>query len=241
MSESFRGVVDIIERLWHCESLQAVFDITDAYGKSLGYQITTIVSCGRMMVGAGETPPFLTNVDPEWLERYVEKDYFSKDPVVQRAARSCCPFTYTDAYSDASAEVKKFKMEAAAYGIIFGWAVPVHRDAKAPGVVSFCGPNTVTLDAAAQLRVSMVGMIAYQRASEFFADMIPQLAITLSDRERAVLMLVARGKTNWEVGAVLSISEYSVRDYLKALSVKLETSNRTHTVARAMQLGLIVP
>jgi len=39
--------------------------------------------------------------------------------------------------------------------------------------------------------------------------------VKISDREREVLTLVARGKTNWEVGAIMEISEYSIRDYLK--------------------------
>jgi len=91
------------------------------------------------------------------------------------------------------------------------------------------------------LESSIVGQVAYERASLYFGDIMAETEVSISDRERAVLTLVARGKTNWEAGAALSISEYSVRDYLKALSAKLQTSNRTHTVARAMQLGLIAP
>jgi len=81
----------------------------------------------------------------------------------------------------------------------------------------------------------------YQKESEYFAQAVPEIAMKMTDRERDVLTLVARGKTNWEIGTVLSISEYSVRDYLKTLSVKLRTTNRAHSVARAIQLGLIVP
>ncbi|WP_394615714.1 response regulator [Lentzea sp. JNUCC 0626] len=61
----------------------------------------------------------------------------------------------------------------------------------------------------------------------------------LSTREREVLALVARGKTNREVGAALHISEATVKTHLQHVYAKLEVPDRASAVSAAHQRGLI--
>ncbi|MDV6014359.1 response regulator transcription factor [Haloechinothrix sp. LS1_15] len=61
----------------------------------------------------------------------------------------------------------------------------------------------------------------------------------LSDREVAVLRLVAQGKTNAEIGSELHISEATVKTHLLRTFAKLDTSDRTAAVTTAMALGLL--
>ena len=235
------GAAELVSQIWECNTLKSVFDLTDNFGKSLGFHATLIAACGKMLISPGKMPPYFTNANPKWVELYLKQDLYSKDPVVKMAVRSHSPFTFAEAFSEKSPDIAAFEKAAAAHGLGHGWSVPVHIVNMPPGVVGFGGPEAVELDKLESLCLSIVCFAAYQKAAEFFERDIPHIGLKLTDRERSILTLVARGKTNWEVGAVLSISEYSVRDYLKRLSEKLETSNRTHTVARAMQHGLIVP
>lgn len=61
----------------------------------------------------------------------------------------------------------------------------------------------------------------------------------LSERERAVLRLVAAGMTNPEIARELSIALDTVKAHLKHVASKLDASNRAQAVARAKELGLI--
>ncbi|MEV5571048.1 response regulator transcription factor [Spirillospora sp. NPDC052269] len=61
----------------------------------------------------------------------------------------------------------------------------------------------------------------------------------LSERERQVLELVARGLTNAEVGARLHIGEATVKTHLLRVFGKLGVSDRTSAVMAAMRRGLI--
>jgi two-component system NarL family response regulator len=76
----------------------------------------------------------------------------------------------------------------------------------------------------------------------------PQLAPRLMDRvsersltgrELAVLGLVARGKTNRQIGVELSMGEETVKAHLKHVFAKLEVSDRTEAAMLAVQKGLI--
>jgi DNA-binding NarL/FixJ family response regulator len=60
----------------------------------------------------------------------------------------------------------------------------------------------------------------------------------LSERERAVLELAARGLTNRGIGAELMISDRTVQGHLANLYAKLSVNSRTEAVTKAIQLGL---
>ena len=61
----------------------------------------------------------------------------------------------------------------------------------------------------------------------------------LTERELAVLLLLARGRQNKEIAGELAISERTVKFHVSAILAKLEVGNRTEAVARAAQLGLV--
>jgi NarL family two-component system response regulator LiaR len=65
------------------------------------------------------------------------------------------------------------------------------------------------------------------------------LAEALTEREMEVLQLLGTGKTNKEIGALLFITERTVKFYVSAILGKLNASNRTEAVTIAVQKGLI--
>lgn len=64
-------------------------------------------------------------------------------------------------------------------------------------------------------------------------------AYHLSPREIEVLKLMAEGASTSEAAYELSLSEYTVRDYVSTIMQKMEARNRTEAVARAIRVGLI--
>jgi DNA-binding NarL/FixJ family response regulator len=61
----------------------------------------------------------------------------------------------------------------------------------------------------------------------------------LSEREIAVLRLVAVGKANKEIARALSLSEETVKAHLKNIFAKLDVTDRTHAVTLAARRGII--
>jgi DNA-binding NarL/FixJ family response regulator/signal transduction histidine kinase len=62
---------------------------------------------------------------------------------------------------------------------------------------------------------------------------------TLSARETEVLALVAQGASNPAIAKALFVSEATVKTHLLHVFEKLEVSDRTRAVTRAMELGLL--
>ena len=63
----------------------------------------------------------------------------------------------------------------------------------------------------------------------------------LAPRERECLLWTARGKTAWEASRILGLAELTVVSYLKSAAKRLAVHSKTHAVAKAIMLGLIVP
>jgi ATP/maltotriose-dependent transcriptional regulator MalT len=63
----------------------------------------------------------------------------------------------------------------------------------------------------------------------------------LSPRETEVLSLIACGQSNAEIGVRLFISEATVKTHIVRIFDKLEVSDRTAAVTRALELGVLPP
>lgn len=61
----------------------------------------------------------------------------------------------------------------------------------------------------------------------------------VTERELAVLKLLAGGASNKEIGKKLNISEHTVKSHVANIFEKLEARDRTEAVAKAIQKGLI--
>jgi two-component system NarL family response regulator len=75
---------------------------------------------------------------------------------------------------------------------------------------------------------SLVGKLTASLSSE-----------SVTGRELEVLSLLAQGKSNKEIGAVLFISESTVKTHLRSIFTKLNALSRTEAIATASRQGLV--
>ena len=72
----------------------------------------------------------------------------------------------------------------------------------------------------------------------------PRSATTLADltdREREVLVLIGRGRSNTEIAAELFIAEQTVKTHVGKVLAKLNLRDRVHAVILAYDTGLVEP
>ncbi|MEV4894936.1 helix-turn-helix transcriptional regulator, partial [Nonomuraea sp. NPDC055795] len=63
----------------------------------------------------------------------------------------------------------------------------------------------------------------------------------LSEREREVLLLIARGRTNDQIAEHLGISRVTVKTHIRRLLAKLDAHDRAQLVVVAYESGLVTP
>jgi DNA-binding NarL/FixJ family response regulator len=94
---------------------------------------------------------------------------------------------------------------------------------------------------------AIVAPTATRRLLEHVASTLPTAPVddsrlaALSDREREILLEVARGRSNAEIAAALHIAEATVKTYLGRLRAKLDLRDRVQLVIFAYDTGLVAP
>ena len=63
----------------------------------------------------------------------------------------------------------------------------------------------------------------------------------LTDREREVLVLIARGRSNDEIGQHLTVSQATVKTHINRILGKLDVSSRAQAIVLAYETGLVRP
>ncbi len=61
---------------------------------------------------------------------------------------------------------------------------------------------------------------------------------SLSIREQEIMDWVCKGKTNFEIGMILDISAFTVKNHLQRIFKKLDVMNRAQAVAKLSSLVL---
>jgi DNA-binding CsgD family transcriptional regulator len=67
----------------------------------------------------------------------------------------------------------------------------------------------------------------------------PAAVAELSAREREVLCWAQQGKTYWEIGCILGITQRTVKFHIQRIKSKLDVVSIAHAIAQAMRRGII--
>lgn len=72
-----------------------------------------------------------------------------------------------------------------------------------------------------------------------FFNIKTKIKTILTQREEEVLQLICKGKSNSDAADILCISPWTVKIHVRNLLSKLNVSNRSHAIVKAINLGLV--
>jgi DNA-binding CsgD family transcriptional regulator len=191
---------------------------------------------------------FLTNVPVGWTDHYLEENYQDDDPIIKECLTQRLPVSWTEKRKAQTRSSREAAVLADAFdfGIRRGFTVPIHGPAGELGIMSLYSD----LSDREFLKSTDVGRYEIHTVSMYLHDAIQKALavnedipkpIPLTEREVEILQWTAIGKTAWEIGSILKISERTVNFHLQNLMGKLGVHNKTHAAAKAMSFGLIHP
>ncbi|MGH6945824.1 MAG: autoinducer binding domain-containing protein [Kiloniellales bacterium] len=190
--------------------------------------------------------PEITTYEPDWLSHYVERRFAYIDPVFVMAATTTLPFDWERVRGggELTAEQRSLFEEAGEFKIRRGFTIPIHGPLQGLSTMSFSS-DSPDADLGGILKNYMgalfdLSLHVHEAMLRIAQQSSASTAPSLSNRERECLSWAASGKTSWETGGILSISEETVVFHLKNAMRKLDVHSRQHAVVKAITLGLIV-
>jgi LuxR family transcriptional regulator, quorum-sensing system regulator CviR len=180
----------------------------------------------------------------EWLYLYWKNGYAGIDPVFRAVSQSPGTKIWKRIYQQATAnEELEFIETARGFGLADGITTSSLDPACSLATFySFAGREDVDAERYAQL-VEYLGHhlhLALMRTARKNAPATDKCVKELSPREVTILNWIKNGKTNWEVGQILGVTERTVRFHLASIFSKLDVTSRSQAVATAMDHGLPV-
>jgi len=124
--------------------------------------------------------------------------------------------------------------------LLNGLGIPVVIPRMPVGLITISHPNP-EFSSKELLQIELLSIHAYSHFLDISNVLPSRERLALTDRETEILHYVAGGRTNWEIGAILGISEETVRVHTKNIMKKLNATNRAHSVTIALNDGAIMP
>ena len=185
-----------------------------------------------------------SNYQPSWRSFYAQEGLHRLDPAILLTVKSIAPVNWSRFQHDAGFAVVFGR--AKDFGLpTTGLTVPVRGPYGECGLLSVSRPGSEQ-DWAKHTR-QIIGDL--QSGAVHFHDNVMCSEPTgrilsmpqLSGRERDVLQWIAAGKTQQDVGDILSIANRTVEVHLRSVREKLKALTTAQAVGRAVRMGLIQP
>jgi len=188
----------------------------------------------------------LTTYDPGWIARSFSEGFFADDPVHSASLKTAAGFLWSELSQLIHLRPRHRDILAAArdYGLHEGYTVPVHVPGEYQGTCSFAAANLDRLRPNALPIANMIGIWAFEAARKIMRlNSAPGGKRTeipnLTDRQRDALVLLARGKPDPEIGALLGISERTAHGHVENVRKAYGNAQRPLLVVRALFDGQI--
>lgn len=230
---------DQLSALLGIHSEQELFEQAAAIAKGMGFEYCAY---GIRMPVPISRPAFalFNNYSPEWQQCYQNKGFIEIDPTVHHGLKSSLPIVWSPQVFESAPELWE---EARSHGLCFGWAQAARDSGGTVGMLTLARSTEQLTDTdivnnkykmAWLTQVMHVGM-----AGLLTPKMVPESCVILTGREREVLRWTAEGKTAYEVGQILAVSERTVNFHINNVVAKLGASNKIQAAVKAASLGLL--
>ena len=212
--------------------------------RGYGHFVYGMLTNYRQYAFKGEISPPVLAIDypSEWIKHYFDKQYLAIDPIVSRTQVMRRPFVW-DEMRELTDRQNTFMAEAKEAGLTRGVSIPIHGPFGESFSISMASDKS---DAAPTKVIRELQVLATSYHTAYFEmvvqspDALPE-PILLTPRERECLVWSARGKSSWDIGMILGISEDTVNFHIKNSMAKLDAGNRIMAIVKAIRMGLILP
>jgi DNA-binding CsgD family transcriptional regulator len=212
------------------------------FTQRIGFETVSAITVIDRGLGKSE---FITvdNTPADYVEPYLDPSCFRRDPVMQHCKRNSVPIVWNqETYVESG--LGELWEQQAGFGYCTGIAMALHLPEGKHFQFGVDREQALPTDPEELQRlVADLQLFAVHAQDSALRLLLPKEQQPerpgLTPRELETLRWTMDGKTAWEVGALLGISERTVVFHLSNATHKLGCINKQQAVLKALRLGLI--
>ena len=219
-----------------CSDLTALATLLGEAARALGFAHFALLD-HRSLTDGAERLVRIDNYPEAWVEELVERNYMLDDPVHLASRRANAGFGWCElpAMIRLGQRHRRILARARHHGIGGGFTIPANVPGEPSSSCSFVVPPGAELPLERLHCAELVGLHALSAARRLRPTRHVAQRPHLSPRELQCLRLVALGKTDWEIAAILGLSPETAHCYVKRARAAYDTVSRTQLVAYALR------
>jgi LuxR family quorum sensing-dependent transcriptional regulator len=243
----------------HREDSSLAFDFVedisqlDCADAVLGKFQTAVGRFGFSALALGELPAphsnvlnpfFVSTWSPELAEAYVGEGHIREDPSIEVARRGGFPSMWSELearWRAAGRSTRAFQL-VASHGFREGFVIPVHGPGPYRGLVALLG-EADALPLRDRAAIHLMALYLHERLRQMLAPepmtALPEALPRLSPGEVECVKWLLAGKSDWEMGEILGISEATAHWRIERAKAKFGVKTRAQLAALAIQRGYV--
>lgn len=176
-----------------------------------------------------------------WEAELAAHDLIGADPVHHASVRTNIGFAWAElpALAPLGRREREVLVRARRFDIGDGFTVPVNVPGEPAGSCSFALRIGTELPVQRLLCAEQLGAHAFRAARRLHNYPASGRCPHLSRRERQCVRLLAAGKTDWEIAAILGISVETAHQYVKRARAAYDVVSRAQLVACVLRDALV--
>lgn len=237
------AILDYRDDLANCTSTAGVGDVFRRGVAEHGYTASICQIFERTSDGP-QVQLLFRDVPRRWATFYDREKFGVRSPVLHAARRGLAPFTFLELFASRQtvpAEQAEVWHAVREWGWHNGFVVPVHGPNGYFSYISIASPErNLNLDPSTRAEIQMFALLAHERCHGLInvdADEDPSDALT--EREIECMRWVASGKTDWEIGIILTIAAATVKFHVNSARRKLGAATRPQATAMLALRGML--
>lgn len=202
---------------------------------------------GRSITGwDNKRPHRFINLEKAFVEEYSINRLDKHDLVLIKGMNAWEPFRWSNVYKTHEVDKRKVKLKelSSDFGMREGVLFPTQGFNDDISLFSLsCGKESHAHDIPILMQ-SLILMLINKIHFSIKAKHLKQSPITdkkLSPRELDVLLWLKEGKTYWEIGKILNISEHTVETHLRRARAKLNVATKEQAIAKTLTIRMMAP
>ena len=228
------------------EAVTSIDDLAEAMeeiSRNLGFQYFALTHHVDIARTAG-TPIRLHNYPDRWAHYYDSRALGVSDPVHRASHVTSVGFRWSQipAMIPLTASDIQVLSMGRDQGIGDGFTVPANVPGEARGSCSFALEAGIALPDSMLPLAQLAGAFAFEGARKLWLSRTISAsgsAPALTDRQRDCVLWAARGKSDWEIGRILGVSEETVIRHIKQARERYGVPKRTLLAIRTLFDGTL--